>query len=100
MPPRDEYVFDSSVLPDDPVPDSDRTLTALRRLSPEQVTKLKDTILQTAGPSTTITIVPWENDDIAARDDIFRMSKARHNALGDRRTRFYDFYIDRTHATR
>lgn len=89
-----QYMFDARLLPEeDTVPAPDITLTALSRLSAEQIEKLKHDATRNMLDAT-INIVQWERDDIATRDDIFRICKSRHPYLGDRRTSFYEFFID------
>lgn len=70
------------------------TLTALRKISSDEVAKLQDAMMQDAEPDTTIIIIPWGREQIATRDDIFRICKTRHPLLGDRKTRFDEFLID------
>lgn len=89
-----QYIFDDRLLPEeDTIPAQNIALTALSCLSTEQIESLKHDATQNT-PDATINFVQWERDDIATRDDIFRICKSRHPYLGDRTTRFFEFFID------
>lgn len=88
------YIFDSGILPEaEPVPLPNITLTALCRLSTEQIDVLQSKVLSER-PDAVINLVQWDHEDVATRPDIFRICKRRHAYLGDRKTRFYEFFID------
>lgn len=91
---HDNYVFDKTFIKEEPVPPANVTLTALRKLSSDEIAKLKDTILHDAGPDATVNIIPWNQEHIATRDEMYRICKTRVPNLGDRKTRFYNFFVD------